>query len=376
MTGTARVLDIRALRRAARAPVAIALVVVAAAVLVAVFSNRTAPGYLDPAAPDEVGSRAVAELLRDRGVAVDVVVRAADLPADGSATVLVPFPAGLAPAQLEAVQEAGLDVVLVAPRAEVLAVLAPDLEVTARAAPVEVRAPGCDLPAATRAGPVVLGGTLYRGGGAGCYPFDGGAALARVATGDRTVTALGSPDVLLNRTLAEEGNAALALALLGEHPRLVWFRPVPEGPAVGAERSLAELLPPGWTWGGAQLVVAAVLLAAWRARRLGPVVTEPLPVVVRSAEAEEGRARLYRRAGARGHAAAALRTAARARLAPLLGVPVTAGPAEVVPSVAARTGRPEGEVDALLYGPAPVDDAALITLADTLDTYEAKVRRS
>jgi hypothetical protein len=141
--------------------------------------------------------------------------------------------------------------------------------------------------------------------------------------------------VLLNRSLADEGNAALALSLLGGQPRLVWFRPVPEGPPVGAQRSFTELVPPGWWWAIAQLAVAAVLLAAWRARRLGPVVTEPLPVVVRSAEAAEGRARLYRRAGAREHAAEVLRRAARVRLAPLLGVPETAGEAALVRAVTA-----------------------------------------
>ena len=119
--------------------------------------------------------------------------------------------------------------------------------------------------------------------------------------------------------------------------------------------------------GALQLALAVLVLALWRARRLGRVVPEPLPVVVRAAEAVEGRGRLYRAAGARDTAAEALRAGARARLAARLGLPRDAGREGLVLALAARTGRPPQELDALLYGPAPHDDAALVRLADALD---------
>jgi hypothetical protein len=363
--------------RAARTPIAIGLVVVLAGVLLAAFADRAERGLLDPAAVNPTGSRAVAELLRDQGVTVDVARTAADVRAAGpGATVLVPFPERLAEAQLAALRDSAADLVVVAPGSDVLAALAPAAEVTAVYEPVDVRQPGCDLPAARVAGPVELGGELYRAdGAAACYPSEGGAALLRVA-GDRSVTVIGAPDILMNRALADEGNASLALALLGENPRLLWFLPQPEGPASGQERSLGELVPPGWVWATVQLGVAAALAMLWRARRLGPVVTEPLPVVVRSAEAVEGRARLYRRAGARGHAAQVLREASRTRLVPVLGLPDPVEPAAVVEAVAARTGRPAQAVAALLYGSAPVDDAELVALTDELDRVETEVRQS
>jgi hypothetical protein len=112
----------------------------------------------------------------------------------------------------------------------------------------------------------------------------------------------------------------------------------------------------------------------WRARRLGPVVREPLPVVVRASEAVEGRARLYRRAGAREHAAETLREATRARLRPLVGLPPDAAAGELVGAVAARVGR--RDVGGLLYGPPPGDDAGLVALARALDECEGEVRRS
>ena len=124
-----------------------------------------------------------------------------------------------------------------------------------------------------------------------------------------------------------------------------------------------------------QLAVAVLLLALWRARRLGPVVVEPLPVVVRAAETVEGRARLYRRSGARGHGS---RGAARRRPGPAgtaLGLPRRAEPPAVVAAVAGRSGRTGPDVAALLYGAAPADDGALVRLADDLDALEREVRR-
>jgi hypothetical protein len=79
-------------------------------------------------------------------------------------------------------------------------------------------------------------------------------------------------------------------------------------------------------FGVVQLLVALGVLALWRGRRLGPVVEEPLPVVVRAAETVEGRSRLYRKAGARDVAAEALRRAAVRRLGTALGLPRRAAP--------------------------------------------------
>jgi len=125
-----------------------------------------------------------------------------------------------------------------------------------------------------------------------------------------------------------------------------------------------------------QLAFAVLALALSQGRRFGPVVTEHLPVVVRAAETTEGRARLYRRAGARGRAAQNLRAASAARIVPLVGHQRGADRDAVTSAVASRTGRTASEVDAVLYGAAPVDDAALVRLADELDTLERMVRRT
>jgi uncharacterized protein DUF4350 len=376
--------------QAARGPTLVAVAVLLAGLALAAVAGGRPSGYLDPRAADPAGSRAVAEVLRDEGVRVDLVrtlaeARAAATPGD---TLLVTAPDLLVDSQVQAVRGTGADLVLAAP-------MSPERYVSgltlSGVTDTGTRAPGCALPAAQRAGRADAGGAAYAidvdsagaqpqvpviEGAQLCYASDDRASLVQVrTTGGPTVTVLGNAAVLSNGRLDDEGNAALALGLLGAHEHLVWYLPTPGDVPPGEQRSFYALVPDGVWWGLAQLVVAVLLLAFWRARRLGAVVTEPLPVVVRAAETVEGRGRLYRRSGARDKAAAALRSACLARLVPGLGLGRRSEPPTVVDAVAARTRRPPVEVLALLYGAAPADDAALVRLADDLDALEREVRR-
>ncbi|WP_199433893.1 DUF4350 domain-containing protein [Qaidamihabitans albus] len=351
--------DTRRAWRAARTPVAIVLLVVLAGVVLALVRGGD-DRALDPRSYGPGGAHALARLLDGQGVGVEPVFRADEAAAAGG-TLLVTRPDLVRPERLAALARQAASVVLVEPSEETLRAVAPALDATG---PLNerVRQPGCALPAAVEAGSVVLGGTGYDGGQS-CY----GGGLAR----DGDVTVLGGAGPLSNAALADEGNAALAMRLLGEHERLVWYIPSAGDPGLRAgEESLYGLLPSGWVFGAVQAGIAIVLLALWRARRLGPVVTEPLPVVVRAAETVEGRARLYRRAGAADHAAEALRRAARERLLPLLGLPPDAEPQAAATAIGHRAGRHPAQVGALLYGPPPTGDSALVELADALDALE------
>jgi hypothetical protein len=363
---------------AARGPLVVAAVVLLGALVLALVAGGPGSGRLDPREPAPPGGRAVAEVLRDQGVRVDLVTttaaaREATGPGD---TLLVAEPGILVEQQARAVVATGADLVVVAPPAPEL--FAPGVAV-ADVSDSEVRQPGCRLPPARRAGAAETGGigwSVQPGPVDTCYARDGVPSLVRVRDGGRSVTLLGTPAPLTNRHLGDDGNAALVLGLLGENPRLVWYLPsLSDVPADAAQRSFYDLVPGGVWWGLVQLGIAVLLLAAWRARRLGPVVAEPLPVVVRAAETTEGRARLYRRGGARDTAAEALRSGLRSRLVPRLGLPHRAPPPAVVDAVAARTRRPPPDVAALLYGAAPADEAALVRLADELDALEREVSR-
>jgi len=373
-------LGARAQWRSIRVPVIALGLLLLVSLALAVVSSRQKTGLLDPRAYDPAGSRAVAQLLAAEGVQVQLVTSLADAQAaaDQDSTLLLARPDLVPPDRLARLRATTADLVLVTPAPDALQALA--AQVTLKGSTeVRDRAPGCSLALATTAGDADLGGALYTAseGAALCYTEGGLASLVRAAAGDRVITVLGSPAPLTNDKLDENGNAALALGLLGEQPRLVWYLPSLSDAALrGGDESLTSLLPRGLKLAVVQVGIAVLLVALWRARRLGPVVREPLPVVVRAAEAVEGRARLYRRARARDRAADALRAAARDRLVPRLGLAAGAEASAVVEAVARRTRRPAAEVGALLYGAPPGDDESLVRLAAALDALEREVRRS
>ncbi|MFK0236166.1 DUF4350 domain-containing protein [Streptomyces vinaceus] len=391
-TAAAAVTTPRTLWRRSRGFLICLGILIAAAVTLAALASGSRHGRLDPRSADPDGSRAVAELLRARGVTTRVVTtaREAAAAAGPATTLLVTDPDRLGESRLRAIRSAidlsGGRTVLLAPGSPSLRDLAPAARTKGTAFDEDLD-PGCPLPAAATAGRAATGGdhryTTDGATGTACYPSGGHPTLlvlpSGTAGGDTVL--LGSETILLNKELASEGNASLALQLLGTRPDLVWYLPSPaeaedEDPA--QEQSFLDLLPHGWSWAFLQLFVAAALAALWRARRLGPLVTEKLPVAVRASETTEGRARLYRKAGARDRAATVLRAATRERLAALLGVPPTQAhdPQALLPAVSARLTERQPDLTGLLFGTTPTTDAALVALADHLDALEREVRTS
>ncbi|WP_446041802.1 DUF4350 domain-containing protein [Streptomyces sp. SID1121] len=373
------------------------VILLTAGTVMAVLRSGDQHGRLDPRSADALGSRAVAELLKNGGVSTDVVTTLdeATAAARPDTTLLVAAPELLTPYQQETLNAAttssGGRTVLLGAGLYSVDALAPGVR-THTPAEVTSRAPDCSLPAARRAGTVDLGGERYSTdspGAEACYPVDGAPTLLVLADrNDGDTVLLGSPDLLYNERLDQQGNASLALQLLGSRPHLVWYLPSLSDPtssedsgtdrAAGGESGFLDLIPSGWLWGAFQLFLAALLAAVWRGRRLGPLVAERLPVAIRASESAEGRARLYRKANARDHAASVLRAASRDRLAPLLGVPPGRAhlPEALLPAVSVRLPNTALDPHSLLFGPAPADDSALIRLADQLDALEREVRTS
>lgn len=333
-------------------------------VLVALTTGSSSGAALDPRSATPGGARAVAELLRAHDVAVS-----RGTTTGAYRTVMVPFPSEVGRAQLSDLLASGADVVLVDPGPISDVGLQPTDGLSVRN-----RAAGCSFGPASIAGTARMGGTGYAAPRAtSCY--DGALlVIPGDVTGGGRLVVLGSADFLTNKRLGEQGNAALALGLLSARSSLTWFSARP----VHADQTLTDLLPDGVLWAVLQLAIAVLAVAAWRGRRLGPVVTEPLPVVVRAAETVLGRARLYAAARARGTAAEALRSGARTRLATLTHLDVRAAPPALIAAVAARTGSDPARVATLLYASggygAAESDAALVRLADELDALQRQAK--
>jgi hypothetical protein len=357
------------------------LVLAAVCAVAAIGTYLTAPrpgGRMDPASTGPDGAHALVTLLRDRGVTVVVATSVAEAEsAAGSGTLLL-F------AQTQRVTNDSLlhrlaatsgDLLLVEPTSHARAALAPGIR--SSGASVRDTKPNCALREADRAGSVDFGpSNTYSAVGdravTSCY----GGALVRYRDGERTVTVVGGTDFMTNGGLLQAGNAALAMNLAGQDSRLVWYAPQRvEGESSGST-TIFGLIPDNVIWMVLQLWLAVLLVALWKGRRLGPLVAEELPVVVRASETVEGRGRLYRSRRARDRAAQALRAATLQRLLPRLGLGVDTSLPAVVIAVAQRSGSHPESVRHILFGPSPATDADLVQLARALDDIERQVAQT
>jgi hypothetical protein len=354
------------------------LLVVAVALVAVVLTawlgrgQRTYSAALDPANPDGSGAQALARVLDQQGVDLSIVRSAADLDratADGTTTIVVTSAGSLGrstTARLLA-HQGQAQLVVVAPGPELVRQLGlTSFPVTT--SPHDPVPAGC--PAYDGLSLQVSDAEEFASDG--CFRGPDGVLVAEPHPG---LTLLGAPTALTNDQVLDGDNAAVALRLLGQRPRLVWYVPSLADLA-GADSVSASSLLPDWLnpalWLAALTMVAVMV---WRGRRLGPLAREPLPVEVKAIETTRSLGRLYRRAGDRAHAADALRAAARDRLADRLRLPRHPDPAHLVDAVASRSGRSAVEVDALL-GPnaePPVSDRDLTVLAHQLTELDREV---
>jgi len=364
--------------------VAIGAVLVAVGILAVVISGVvrwSAHDLLDPESTGANGGRALDRILSAHGVQVQVVRDAASArsaleaakAAGQDATLLLPDSPALTDGDLTGLAADAADVVVAQPQSRIARLLfAARVVGFGGGSPV---AAGCDAPVAMRSGPIVAGTLFAADAATGCYPSGDGHALLLTGSDGHRAALVDGTQLFTNATLADDGNAALAVGLLGRHRTLVWLAPPPDA-AVGGAPTIGELTPPWVSPAIALLLCAGVVAGIWRGRRFGPLVAETLPVTVRAAETTEGRARLYARSRDAGHAADQLRIGALRRLARTLGLPRTAGVDEIADAAAARAGIPRGDAHDVLVDRVPSGDRELVDLSDRLTALEAAVRRA
>jgi hypothetical protein len=392
--------------------------------------DATDRAFLAPSSTADIGASTLATRLRARGITVERHTRTPDALVSahrGRATLFVPAPDLMHTHYLRMLKlmPASTPVVLVRPSGRTLrrGRLPADSDGDAWAA--RAVPPACADPVATAAGPAAVLRQRYAAplepAAERCY----GGGLLRTRHRATTLTLVGATDPFRNDRIDEHGNSALAVGLLAAAPRVVWLDvhdsergpaiddrpgrdespapaslgrgspdpdfPVPDpdgtdpgepdprdppprsGGSADDESSVFDLFPAG-AWAVLALaLLAAVLAALARARRLGAPVPEPLPVLVPSTETVTGRGRLYQRSRDRGAALAVLRTAARDRLARLLDQATDVPDDALVAILAAHAGDDADTIHDLLHGPPPATDAELVATAAALDTLIAAV---
>ncbi len=328
-------------------------------------------------APD--GAMAAAEILRRHGVAVtesDSFAKTTSLLAkEPGATVFLYDRNGyLDSAQLRSLLQTAARVVVVAPGLRTLTGLGSGIH-NAGVVPdgTSTLEAGCGQADPLAAGSVSAQGRvpLHRGR-SDVLPARAAttAACTRPAADGRLVV-LGSAALLSNDLLQVEGNAALALRTLGPTPDLVWYLPgLGDVPNDGGPPTLNELAPPWVGFLGLWLAVIALLAVLWRGRRLGPLVFEPLPVVVKAVETAEGRARLYQDSRAVGRAADNLRAGTLTRLAKHFRLGPEAGAQAVLDAVSRKVTRPAQELRTVLLDHRPRSESELVHWAQSIEKLE------
>ncbi|HEX5090878.1 MAG TPA: DUF4350 domain-containing protein [Nocardioides sp.] len=352
------------------------LFAVGLAIVLGVGTETATP--MDPDNPGPTGTRALARVLDEEGVDIEVARSAAELEeldVDDQTSVLVVQPQLLGTSTIERLYDHTLtaDSVIVAGAGPGVA---DAFGATGGGTTIPLghgRDAGCDDPRFDGLTLEVDSTNVYPHGD--CYTGRAGAVVSSPA--DRLLL-FGADQALTNDQILRADNAAVALRLLGQDRRLVWYVPSIDDLTGDDGVSLTSLLP-DWIQPGLWLVaVALVAVIVWRARRLGPLAVEPLPVVVRAVETTRSLGRLYRRSADRDHAAESLRRAARARLAERLRLGSTTPPDVLAREVARRTGRAEQDIMAVLgpSGVVPSTDRDLITLARQLAELDREVRRT
>ncbi len=356
-------------------------VVVGVALVVVVAGRGEEEGNpLDPASPGPLGTKGLVEVLRELGGEVRV---SGEPPGAGTETALL-LSDDLSPGRRQRLLDwvgRGGTLVVADPSSGVTAVeQAGSTQIGLLDAEIERR---CDVAALADVGRVAApGGIVFEipegqgtpGGTRACFPRNDGAWLLVQPVGSGTVVRLGGASVLVNRELGEADNAVLLASLLvpAEGTTVQVLQPPLPG---GGDAGLTDLIAPRVRLALWQLVVAFVLLALWRARRLGRPVAEPQPVQLPGAELVVAVGNLLQRAKGRGQAAGLLTDDLRRSLAERLGLPPSTPADQVADTVAARTGIPRERVLRTLTRSTPRDEAELVALSQAIDTVRREVIR-
>ena len=223
--------------------------------------------------------------------------------------------------------------------------------------------------------PQALANSQYLGRGPAqlCFAYaDGYGYLELPLKSGKTLRIITNPELVTNKYLDKDDNAALALYATGRGSEVVFYN-AENADSFNSAQKLKPypswLVPLMWQFGLLALVWAFIV-----GRRQGRIVNEPLPVVAQGTETTVGRAGLYQRARASEHSGRILRIATIIRLGRRLGIAPNADATLVVQTVSMACNRTAKEIEYILYGPEPASAVELTQLSQALEQLEEEVK--
>ena len=368
--------------------IALLVATVVAVVVLIAGAQTSRGGWLDPENPRPFGAEALARVIDSHDADVRIVrtgraLAEADIDANTTVVVGSVFRTrrGWGSELLSAVRDARR-LVLIAPSSMQLGSLELPVGTTAGTGTRETVPARCSTPSLSPDDTVSVSED-------GFHPFESGAATECFLDGDaaqlvvlppapdRPETVVMTGKMLRNDEITRVDNAGVAIRTLAPTDKVVWFQPTTIDDAYGGDDTtddIPDAIAPLVLLAGFGLLAAML----WRGRRFGALVTEPLPVVVKSDETTRSRGRLYHRSRAIDRSAAALRTHALQKISVTVGLPYdprSGGPVDaLIDAAAAASGWDPAQIYPLLAGPLPVDDDGLVLFARALSDLEKEVR--
>ena len=223
--------------------------------------------------------------------------------------------------------------------------------------------------------PQALADSQYLGRGPAqlCFAYaDGYGYLELPLKSGKTLRIITNPELVTNKYLDKDDNAALALYATGRGSEVAFYN-AENADSFNSDQQLKPY--PSWLvplmW---QFALLALVWAFIVGRRQGRIVNEPLPVVAQGTETTVGRAGLYQRARASEHSGRILRIATIIRLGRRLGISPNADATLVAQTVSMACNRTAKEIEYILYGPGPASAVELTQLSQALEQLEEEVK--
>lgn len=223
--------------------------------------------------------------------------------------------------------------------------------------------------------PQALADSQYLGRGPAqlCFAYANGYGYLELPLkSGKTLRIITNPELVTNKYLDKDDNAALALYATGRGSEVAFYN-AENADSFNSDQQLKPypswLMPLMW-----QFALLALVWAFIVGRRQGRIVNEPLPVVAQGTETTVGRAGLYQRARASEHSGRILRIATIIRLGRRLGISPNADATLVAQTVSMACNRTAKEIEYILYGPAPASAVELTQLSQALEQLEEEVK--